>query len=277
MKKIIDTHAYIGRQPLVGMNITVDKYLALREFLKQQGFDVRFLLMSGSLESNKELSEIVWNDGEAIAGGILQINPNRNLEAFLGYMPVKDIEALIKKGGIVGLKNNTAFTKLRVDHKDMLPFADLAIGYGLPMVFHCSSSGQDFVSPSYVRKLLDGRPELKVVLAHFGGLNESYLPESKRLAKEHQDVYLNTAGLSGEIKRYDLSSFPPKEPFREHRPEKWEKLFLEAAEDLRGKIVFGSDHPELSFTLHPVDRLKQEIQEEILYSTPKNVFRLHDC
>ncbi len=276
MNKLIDTHAYIGSNDILRVEKKPEIYHGLRkEVMQKFNYSPMFLLMTYSIEDNFKLPQIISENPDLFLGGILQINPHRFSEKIAGYSSPAELETIIKSGSIVALKIHTSIVKTRVNDESLDEFSRLALDYNIPMVFHCSATGQDFTHPDYFRKLKDKNPNLKIVCAHYGGLNKKFIPEYIELIDEYPLIYLNTAGLGGEIHRRILETDPPSE-YYEDNPERWTKIFLDSIKPIQDKVVFGSDYPELQFRLHPIDKADKEIQQKILFENPIKVFGLED-
>jgi len=277
MNKLIDTHAYIGSNDILRIEEKKPEiYHALRkEVIQKFNYSPRFLLMTYSIEDNLQLPQIISENPDLFLGGILQINPNRLLEKIVRYSSPAELETIIKSGSIVGLKLHTSAVKTRVDDKSLDEFSRLALDYDIPMVFHCSATGQEFAHPDYFRRLKDKHPDLKIVCAHYGGLHEEFIPGYIELIGEYPLIYLNPAGLGGEIHRRIFETDPPSE-YYEDNPKRWTKIFLDSIKPIQDKVVFGSDYPELQFRLHPIDKADKEIQQKILFENPIKVFGLKD-
>lgn len=276
MNRIIDTHAYVGSNKMLGVDSKPEIYIALKDkILKTTGHSIRFLLMAYSKGDNFELPKIIAENPDLFLGGYLQINPNKSLERMLGYSSPSELEGIIKSGKIVGLKLHTSMTKTRVDSDSLDEFSKLAIDYDLPIMFHCAATGQKFAHPDFFRRLRDKNRNLKIICAHYGGLNEEYIPEYIDLVVEDSQMYLNTTGLSGDIKRWIVENSPPAIYF-EKNAQRWEKLFSETIGAIKKKVIFGSDFPELDFSLHPINMANQEIQRKVLHDNAVKLFRLEN-
>ena len=276
MKQLIDTHTYFGSNRQFTVDIKPERHRKLQEkIIESHGYSPKFLLMAYSTEGNFLLPGIISDNPDLFLGGILQFNPNRSFEKIFEYTSPVELEKIIKSGLIVGLKLHTSATKIRVDCEDLDEFSRLAIDHEIPMVFHCAATGQDFSHPDYFRRLKDRHPDLRIVCAHYGGLYEEYIPQYVKLVDEFPDVYLNTAGLSGEIRRWDFDADPPS-LFYKQNPERWSDLFLDSIVGIEDKVLFGSDYPELHFTLNPIDKTDRKIQQKVLYKNPVNAFGLDD-
>lgn len=273
MESLIDTHGYIGHNPFSGITVTPDYYRILREKLMQDCIDAKFLIMPYTRQGDLGLPGVVKEHSDIFLGGILQFNPNRDLEGKIGYISPQELERIIKEGDIVGLKLVTSFARTRVDDPGVDDFARLALDYGIPIIFHCASSAQEFAHPDYFRRLKDRIPDLKVVCAHFGGLNVDFIPGYVNLVREYNDIFLNTAGLSGQIERYDLGSSSVIRNSSNHETG-WEKIFLEAVPLIEDKVVFGSDEGELRFSLHPVDKASPEVRRKVYCDNAVRMFHL---
>lgn len=277
MNKLIDTHAYIGSNDILRVEEKKPEiyYDLRREVIQKFNYSPMFLLMTYSIGDNFQLPQIISENPDLFLGGILQINPNRLLEKIVRYSSPAELETMIKSGSIVGLKLHTSAVKTRVDDESLDEFSRLALDYDIPMVFHCSATGQKFAHPDYFRRLKDRHPNLKMVLAHYAGLYEEFIPGYIELIGEYPLIYLNTAGLGGEIHRWIFETDPPSE-YYEDNPKRWTKIFLNSIKPIQDKVVFGSDYPELQFRLHPIDKADKEIQQKILFENPIKVFGLED-
>lgn len=275
MKRIIDTHGYIGSNEVLNTNIQPEFYKKLKaEILAKYGYDSRFLVMTYSKKDNLMLPTTINENQDLFLGGILQINPNKYFENILGYSSPKEIENIIKLGGVVGLKLHTSATETRVDDSSLNDFAKIAVEYGLPFVFHCSATAQDYTHPDFFRRLKDKHLDLSIICAHYGGLNKSFIPEYFNLLEEYPKIYLNTTGLSGEIVRSDFKQDPPTKERVKEADDYWVDFFLKTIGPIQDKVVFGSDYDYLKFDLNPIDKASKEIQKKLLYTNPIKIFNL---
>ncbi len=273
LTRVIDTHAYIGTQPKIGLDIQVSDYYRLKEKLWKHGIDTQFLVMSASLRDNYNIAKIVSDNKKIVLGGVLQIAPNRlMIEQNGGITTPKEIENLLSSKEIKGLKLVTSLTRTAVNDPVLDDYASLAVKYDVPMIFHCSATGQDFTKPEYFLVLKQKHPKLRIVCAHYGGLNEKFIPPYIELVRNNHGIYLNTSGLSGEIKRY--ISIDPLVIHHENNPNRWTNTFLETIKGIEDRVIFGSDYPELKFTIHPIDLADKPTQERVFYKNAKTIFKL---
>jgi predicted TIM-barrel fold metal-dependent hydrolase len=276
MDMIIDTHGYIGSNKRLNTNIQPEAYRELqKQVLTKHGYDIKFLVMTYSMHDNIILPTTIQENQDVFLGGILQINPNVAFERILGYSSPQNIENIVKQGGVVGLKLHTSATETRVDDSSLDDFASLAVDYNLPFVFHCSATGQDFTNPNAFRRLKDKYPELIIVFAHYGGLNEEFIPEYFKLLQEYPHLYMNTTGLSGEIARYDFRKNEPLKVIVKEPDDYWVDFFLRTIEPIQDQVAFGSDYNHLRFDLNPIDKANEKIQKKILVDNPKKIFNLN--
>jgi predicted TIM-barrel fold metal-dependent hydrolase len=274
MNKLIDTHAYIGSNKCVGIEIGPEVFL--REYEKnfsKYNYDTSFLIMPYSTEGNFEIPNYISMYPTLFLGGYLQLNPNKNFEKILNYSNPKEIESIIESGKIIGLKLNTSATKTKVNDSSLDDFTSIAEKNNLPILFHCSATGQDYTHINFFKDLRKKRPTLKIICAHYGGLNINYINEFVKLAYDDENLYLNTTGLSGQIKRWDFDTIPPK-IYHESNHYKWKKVFLATIQKIESKVLFGTDFPELEFTLNPINYASQSVQESILYKNAIKIFKI---
>lgn len=100
----------------------------------------------------------------------------------------------IKELGLKGVKLHPDYQGFMIDDSRLFPIYDRCAELSLPIVFH---AGYDCYSPDLIHapptlsvKVLKKFPRLKMVLAHFGGLNQWNEVEAELIGK---DVWLDTA------------------------------------------------------------------------------------
>ncbi len=276
MAQIIDTLAYIGTNRKLGLNERVGDYRKRqKEILENTGNDVKFIITAYSHEDNLNLSEVVSENPGLFLGRYIQINPNKNFQKYLPHTSPKDIENLIKSGNAVGLKSHTSFTRNRIDGRHNIESEKLAVEYGIPIVYHCAATNQEFAHPDFFRRVRDRNPDLIMVCMHYGGFKESYVPKYVKLATEDSKMILGSPGINGEVNRWILEKNPP-EHFYENKPDRWVNFFLDTINGIQDQVVFGSDVPELHFTLHPINLADEKIQRKVTFDNAASIFRLED-
>ncbi len=137
--------------------------------------------------------------------GFGRVDPRRGDEA------VEEIYRC-KEKGLVGIKLHPFVETYRPDHQDFARLFDVIYEEDLMILTH---TGGGFASAGYMRKVLEEREEMKVILGH---LNEGCIS----VVKKYDNVYVDTSGS----RVYML----------EH-----------ACESIPEGIVFGSDYPYLNY------------------------------
>lgn len=134
---------------------------------------------------------------------------------------------------------------------------------GVPVVIHAGSAPKPgrFTSPRYLEGLVTRFPRLKVVVAHMGAWDwKTYLT----LAERRENVFLDTTMVFVGFEAVD--PIPPE--------------MLDRLEGLSGKILFGSDFPNIPYPLsHAVLGigalpLSREAKKRILHDNAVRLFDL---
>lgn len=275
MMDIIDTHVFYGRNGTLHFNYKIDDLIKARQKY-QDHHNLKFIVISASSETNKNIADLVKDNPYFILGAHLLVVPRKDLP--WEYTSPEDLSKLCERSEIKGLKIVTSGVKTRIDSQLLTPYIELAEDKDIPILFHCGATGTEYTSYEKIKTLAEKNPKLKMILAHFGGLNPNFIEGSINLAKNYPNIYLNTTGMSGEIKRYELRRAEPyvKEVYTDLELRKlWSEILKSSMEDsiLSSKILFGTDYPELSHQLYPLDQLSQENQEKIMDNT-RTLFKL---
>ncbi len=277
--ELIDTHTFYGSNEICGINYTVSVFHQQQKAISPQG-RVRSIAVSVSKRVNHEISEVVVNNQDVFCGAYLMVLP------FGGGVPEdhsttpSEIEQIIKNdhvGAIKGLKFINVICGLENDSEHLLPYFDIAQRYSLPFMFHCNSQGTEYCSPQKNKRLASKFPGVDFILAHLGGMNADYIEQNLRLAAAVQNIYLNTTGSCGRIRRVspgDARKIPKEQidyGFRQY----WGKCIQDAMDDplVAKKLLFGTDFPYLKWDRYPLDIL-QNLQIEQLQDNAKTLFRL---
>ena len=272
---IIDTHVFYGINEAINCNIS--HFKRLREEYKGKGHNLNFLIVSASPETNYKIADVVKRNSEFILGAYLQIVPRKDLR--YKHTSRDEIARLMERDEIKGLKVLTSMIKTPINDKILEPYMVLAKEKDIPVMFHCCASGADYTSYSQKKDFIKNHLDLKIILAHFGGLNPQFAKESMRIAEKYNNVYLNTTGMSGEIKRRDQNkdaySFT-QTPEENCLTETWEKMVKRAMKNniLRKKIMFGTDFGYFdNYSFGPLSWLAERDQKQIM-KNPARVFNL---
>lgn len=108
----------------------------------------------------------------------------------------------IKELGLYGIKLHPDYQDFYVDDPKMYPIYSECVKCGLPITFH---AGYDPISPHITHgmpdafsRVFDEFPDLKVILAHLGGMLQWNLVE-KYIAGRYDNVYLDIAAVADYI------------------------------------------------------------------------------
>ncbi len=110
-----------------------------------------------------------------------------------------------------------------------MPFYKTCLNYGLPVVFHGTTSPIspiEYCHPDGFKKLADKLPELKIVIAHSGGL--AWHVEALNACLEYDNIYLDISGLQSIL---DLEMFKGRITNMFSTLKSFEK------------VLFGTDNP----------------------------------
>jgi predicted TIM-barrel fold metal-dependent hydrolase len=153
------------------------------------------------------------------------------------------------------------------------PVYDLAEHHRLPVFFHsgdlASSSGKlKYAHPLNIDDLATDRPNLKIVICHFGN---PWILDAAEVAYKNKNVYIDLSGLvtsKGGNKRKYMKVLADNISKAIH--------YMEGCD----KILFGSDWPmaEASDTILLIKELKigEDNLHEIFYKNAENLFNLHE-
>ncbi len=206
-------------------------------------------------------------------------NPNPDSTHFTKHDKINTLEKLTEEKHVIGFKSMTSLSGIPLNNPFYYPYYTLSSETGLPMLVHCSSQGADFSSSEMIKDVCKKFPNLKLILAHFGGLNSEYMKKAVENAEEFSNLYLNTTGLDQNREKRITDKdgrvmiLAPVET-SEWRQEKLE-IFLDAYEKIPDKILYGSDTcfytPE-SYRLWLVTELPFEDAKKVFLDNPKNLF-----
>ncbi|MEG2429874.1 MAG: amidohydrolase family protein, partial [Oscillospiraceae bacterium] len=175
---------------------------------------------------------------------------------FLNENALDELER-IKSLGIKGIKLHPDYQDFMVDEKKLYPIYEKCEELGLVVVFHagydCYSPNLIHTPPKLSKKIIKDFPKLKIVLAHFGGL-EQWDEVSKYLVGEN--VYFDTSMCATFAKSNQIENL------------------IKNHDD--NKILLGSDCPwenpkdSINFILNM--NLSDETKIKILSGNAKKIF-----
>ncbi len=149
--------------------------------------------------------------------------------------PRQLIKQCFENYGFYGLKFHSHVTGIRPDDERMFPIYETLIEYNKPIVLHAGTGPSlagypqhtEHVSgASYVRRILERYPELKLIMPHLGA---DEVDEFFQLMSEYPKLYLDTTMVLAGY--FDL-----KIP--------WNKI-----EKYSDRILYGSDFPNLPYDM----------------------------
>lgn len=275
----IDTHTHLGKSQMFAVPETTPLYFEGEEFSS-----TRFLVMPFEARFNTAvLSHVTRNP--RFLGMYLMFNPNEAHQFWTEADRVESIEELMKRSYVVGLKSHSSVFGIRMDDPRYSPYYQAAEQHGMPVLLHAASSGQDFNSAEMTRRVLDRFPDLKIILAHFGGLHPRYMEEAVRLAEECPRLYLDTTAMHqiGAQRRVDNKSFSRVTVKAEDREIEAMKravlgIFMGFSKTRTHQVLFGSDlgwNPPEEYSLWPVDQLEEDLARMIFIENSRRVFGAH--
>ena len=268
--EIIDTHAYLGRNETLGFCYSIDNLLEAKNMYKD---NLRFIVVAASPQTNKVIANLAREHQEFILGAYLQVQPREELR--YSYTSPKEIASLSRSPEIKGLKLVTSLVNTSINSSLLTPYIEIAEENSLAFLIHCSATGTEYTSFDKIKEVAEKHPDLKLILAHFGGLNLNYTKGSMLLARAHPNIYLNTAGLSGEIKRYEsrngVTPYVREWYTNLELRHCWSHVLQDSMSDsvLSKKILFGTDYPILAHQLYPLDKLASADQQKIMDNARK--------
>lgn len=271
-ERIIDTHTFC-------LESTVLKIPYDQEFFDRPEFnETLFLTIAFESKDNRKLLEKVRSHKKLI-GCYLICNPNPNLT----QIPQSEcdnpevVEVLAGEKGVVAMKSIPSFYQVPLNHPWYFPYYAIAQDGGIPFMLHCSSSGSDYSSAAMVEEVVKKFPNLKLILAHFGGLNPVYMRKAVELARRYDTIYLNTTAIDPDIEQIQVSINDYSHAKVKKTLERKDVLdaFLEGLEIIPNKILFGSDlgyYKPSNYSRWPVTQLSPEKQRLVFYENPKSLF-----
>ncbi|PIN76093.1 hypothetical protein COV17_03285 [Candidatus Woesearchaeota archaeon CG10_big_fil_rev_8_21_14_0_10_36_11] len=270
---IIDTHTFYGTSDMFGVQNHTKTYFTNNLF-----DTTKFITIPFDSSQNKEVITHVQHNDKFL-GCYLLFNPNNTMASWKEEFDSPwAIDTLLQQNHVVGLKSFPSLFHTSIQDQKYFPYYELAIKHDIPLLFHCSASGSDYSSADMIRQVCTQYPRLKLILAHFGGLQIEYMKLAVALAQEFPNVYLNTTSLDPDrIKRQvsNTSYVRSDKPVEQSKSQILE-LFLDAVEKIPHKILFGSDlgyYPPEEHSMWPIRELPEEKQKQILIDNPKKLFR----
>jgi predicted TIM-barrel fold metal-dependent hydrolase len=105
----------------------------------------------------------------------------------MGKMAIKEVERSVLTLGLRGLKLHPIMEVFTIDHEAILEVIQHAADLNIPILIHSGSSSYD--SAVRFSKLAEKVRNTAIIIGHF-----SSYPENVRVAKKHDNLYLETSG-----------------------------------------------------------------------------------
>lgn len=269
---IIDTHTFC-------LESSVLKIPENQEFFDLPEFEsTLFLTIAFESKDNRKLLDKV-RDHKKLAGCYLICNPNPGLRQIpqSEYDKPSVVENLVREKGVVGMKSIPSFYQVPLNSTLYYPYYAIAQDAGIPVLLHCSSSGADYSSAAMIEEVAGNFPKLRIILAHFGGLNPQYMKKAVELALHYETIYLNTTAIDPHIEQIQVSIRDYSHAKITNRVQREHVLdiFLRAAEIIPGRILFGSDlgyYRPSNYSYWPVSELSPEKQRQVFCENPLKLF-----
>lgn len=273
---IIDTHAFLGGSDKHGVPDPND-YM----FKDSKVDGINFLVMPFSAKDNLTVVGKMQADSRML-GSYLMFSPNEASDLYVPEDGVEYIEMVAGQEYVVGMKTLPSMFRIPMNDRRYDPYYRLAERKGLPVLEHAASSGKDYDSPDMAVEIMERFPNMKLILAHFGGLHPRYMEAAAVLMDRYPQLYLNTTGLDqiGRQQRVSNTTFERK-TVTDLTADQVELLRNEALEIVKSvvathpkKVVHGSDlgfHSVEDYSLWPLSELTIE---EMISAFHTNALRL---
>ncbi len=195
----IDTHSFLGRHKVLSDGKDTADYFELPQFA-----DTRFLpILVGENQTDEAIDQIT--DNPRFFGCSLIFSPNPEIP----HSPndyVNVMRRTVQHPNILGLKFHPPLVDTPLSDSRVHPFYEVASEAGLPLLVHCSASGTKYSSASMIEEVCTRFPDLKLVLAHFGGNNPEYMRQSVDLAERFPNLFLNTTAIDPHRKKFRVDA-----------------------------------------------------------------------
>jgi len=275
----IDTHTFKGSYKDLAAKDT-SSFFELPRFDKTRFIPIIF----EDFRDSNVIDEIIRNPRFLGCNLIFNPNPDRR---FGFYTDINELKQATKHPYVVGLKAHPPISDIPINSAKFFPLYEHASETGLPLLVHCSASGEKYSSAKMIEEVCSSFPDLKLILAHFGGNNSVYMKRAVDLTEKYQNLYLNTTAIDPLRTRFRICDGVRKRiPPSETREDIF-KIFLNALQRTPSKILFGSDlgfykpegiddDPDAQYLTWPIDKLSTRDQKRIFFENPLRLYRKID-
>jgi predicted TIM-barrel fold metal-dependent hydrolase len=248
---------------LNGLEYTLDELLDQMEKNRiERGLLLSPPLEGGSIAPNSRILELCKKSKDKLFP-IVTVEPTEN-------EVVQSLEiAKENRGYVKGFKIRLGYVQVYPDAPIFDPVFDYAENYDLPVMFHTGDTATSTGSlkhshPLNLDPLANERPELRIVICHFGN---PWISDVGELIYKHQNVFADISGLvAGEGGKYS-------ERYSDSLAAKLsEAIYFAGGAD---KVIFGTDYPVETFSAGLALLRKLKIDpEDIEKISRKNALRL---
>lgn len=274
MLKIVDAHVHLSERSddallrfakINGLSYTLEGLL--QEMLRHevaQGLLLSPPMRKGAPLPNEEILRFCRRSGGKLSPVVTVEPTTREVKAAISLAEAnrKDVKAF---------KVRLGYVKAAADSPVFHGLYDYAESEGLPVLFHTGDTATDtgdlaLSHPLTLDRVANGRPELTMVICHFGN---PWFEDVAELIYKHPNVYADISGLTT-----GGGAYPEK--FADWLARKIsEAIYFAGGPE---KVIFGTDYPitRHSDALDLVKRLEVEEgdKEMILWRNAKRVFGL---
>lgn len=271
--KIIDAHLHcselqddelINYAKFNGLEYTLEELLSM---MKENGVE-RGLLLSPPLKGgwpvpNSRIVELCKKSNDALFP-VLTVEPGKQ------SVSLALTEARQYKGYVKAFKIRLGYVKVYADDPVFDPIYDFAEEEGLPVMFHSGDTATSNGSlkhshPLTIDPLANVRPEMKIVICHFGN---PWILDVGELIYKHPNVFADISGLvAGEGAKYG------KKYMQSLADKLSDAIYFASGVD---KVLFGTDYPVETYStgLNLLKKLKidGEDLEKISYENAIKVY-----
>lgn len=103
-----------------------------------------------------------------------------------------EIHRLLKNPKFIGIKFHPSLDRAPVTHRSYIPLFKHLEKVGKIALIHCGR-WQEVAGFRFAFNIADSYPELKVIIAHMGGIEFPYCRDTIRLAQDTDNVWLETS------------------------------------------------------------------------------------
>ncbi|MBU1051160.1 MAG: amidohydrolase family protein [Nanoarchaeota archaeon] len=273
----IDTHSFLGEHSVLSDGKDTSGYFELPQFANTRFFPI----LIGENQTDEVIDHI--RDNPRFLGCSLIFSPNPNIP----YSPNDDIAVMkrtIQNPNVLGLKFHPPLVDTPLNDPSVFPFYEVASETGLPLLVHCSASGTKYNSAEMTEEVCSRFPELRLVLAHFGGNNLEYMARAVDITEHFPNLHINTTAIDPHRKKFrvDAQGDRQRVEVKETREQVLD-IFSDAFRRIPLKILFGSDlgfykpegideDPTAQYLTWPVDALPSEDQQRVFVENSLNLY-----